>query len=122
MTMVNFRPNFIAVDRRPEVLWTPMVLTGLIAARINLSRRGAADVAELSAGDKVRAGPASDGILDAGRARAVPAVRHRAMDPGVANGAEDRPFVAPTRFHGRGRHRRHAAPGSPEPALPSPAS
>lgn len=56
MTMVNFRPKFIAVDRRPEVLWTPMVLTGLIAARINLSRRGAADVAELSAGDKVRAG------------------------------------------------------------------
>jgi len=54
MTMVNFRPKFIVVDRRPEVLWTPRcAYRGLHKPQFP---GGAADVAVLSAGDRVRAG------------------------------------------------------------------
>src|SRR3981189_2986725 len=103
MTMVNFRPKFIV-------------------GCIKRSSPGAADVAMLSAGDKRFVLDRRRQVLDPSRAMVVPAVRHRAIDPGAAHGAEERASLAPVPFHECGPRRRRAASGFPELALPSPAN
>src|SRR4030081_1110000 len=100
MTMVNFRPKFI----------------GGCIKRSSLGGRHALGRGQRFVLDRRRQ------VLGASRAMAVPAVRHRAMDLGAANGAEDRLFLAPVRFHEYGPRRRRAASGFPELALPSPAN